>query len=57
MSFSDGCTFAVRWSAPEIITHNIGGSHRADVWAFGVTMTEIFSGGQRPYNGEGDRVL
>eukprot|EP00210_Caulerpa_lentillifera_P000088 g84.t1 len=41
----------LRWIAPEIIK-NQSWSEKSDVWAFGVTMWEIFSNGHEPYAAE-----
>lgn len=45
---STGTKFPVRWSAPEVLTHNMFSS-QSDVWAFGVLMWEVFTCGDLPY--------
>eukprot|EP01059_Diplonema_ambulator_P016981 TRINITY_DN2897_c0_g1_i1.p1 TRINITY_DN2897_c0_g1~~TRINITY_DN2897_c0_g1_i1.p1 ORF type:complete len:642 (+),score=132.22 TRINITY_DN2897_c0_g1_i1:69-1994(+) len=45
-------TIAVRWSSPEMLTcvpHRRLACTANDVWAFGVFMWEVLSGGQEPY--------
>jgi serine/threonine protein kinase len=39
----------VKWMAPEALRSNICSS-ASDVWAFGVTMWELFTCGQQPYS-------
>lgn len=41
---------AIRWSAPETIGEDKL-SHGTDVWSFGATLWELFSGGQAPWAG------
>ena len=40
----------IRWSAPECINEQKF-SEKSDVWAFGVTMVEIYTRGETPYRG------
>eukprot|EP00039_Didymoeca_costata_P029290 m.24012 g.24012 ORF g.24012 m.24012 type:complete len:877 (+) comp7565_c0_seq1:238-2868(+) len=42
---------AVKWGAPEAV-NNLLFSEKSDVWAWGVTMWEIFSYGTMPWKGE-----
>ena len=39
----------VRWLAPELLLHNKTFTLKSDVWAFGVTLWEIFSFARKPY--------
>ncbi|KAL8609085.1 hypothetical protein ACOMHN_030426 [Nucella lapillus] len=39
---------AAKWAAPEILQENPA-TERSDVWAYGVTLWELFSMGQSPY--------
>jgi len=41
-------TLAIRWSAPEVLAAQQY-SRASDVWAFGVTVWEIYSAGSEPY--------
>lgn len=41
---------AVAWCAPECLK-NRAFSHASDVWAFGITVIEIFSYGKQPWDG------
>ena len=41
-------TDAVRWASPEVV-HNLNFTTSSDVWAFGILLYEIFSGGKVPY--------
>lgn len=48
----------VRWSSPEVLVSRAYSEH-SDVWAFGILLYEIFTGGQRPYSlvGSNDEVV
>jgi hypothetical protein len=49
---SAGSKLPTRWSAPESVSHGKFSS-KTDVWAFGITLFEIFSMGKIPYEGVG----
>mmetsp|Transcript_32391 Transcript_32391/g.84786 ORF Transcript_32391/g.84786 Transcript_32391/m.84786 type:complete len:339 (+) Transcript_32391:1-1017(+) len=48
--------YPVRWVSPEVIAPGSDGkakrhfSHKSDVWAFGITMYEIFTAAETPYS-------
>ena len=39
----------VRWTAPELFTHGVYGTP-SDVWAFGITLFELYSLGEVPFS-------
>jgi len=47
-------TIPVKWCSPEVIEYGRF-SVQSDIWAFGVTMWEIFSYGKMPYPGLSNR--
>lgn len=46
-------TLPIRWTPPEVLRQQEW-SEKSDVWAFGVTMWEIFSNGSEPYAAQSD---
>ncbi|XP_067948174.1 tyrosine-protein kinase TXK-like isoform X2 [Watersipora subatra] len=46
---SVGAKFPIRWSSPEVLLFTKFSS-KSDVWAFGVLMWEVFTGGHIPYS-------
>lgn len=45
---SNGAKFPIRWAAPEVLKFYRFSSY-SDIWAFGVLMWEVFTGGDIPY--------
>ncbi|XP_055339018.1 epidermal growth factor receptor-like isoform X2 [Paramacrobiotus metropolitanus] len=45
---ANGGRMPVKWLAPECIDRGIY-SHKTDVWAFGITVWELFTYGEKPY--------
>eukprot|EP00040_Diaphanoeca_grandis_P022641 m.122095 g.122095 ORF g.122095 m.122095 type:complete len:1389 (+) comp28900_c0_seq2:179-4345(+) len=43
-------TFALRWASPEVL-QELKFSAASDVWAFGVTLIEIYTDGGEPFHG------
>jgi len=52
---AEGGKMPIKWLAPECIQHRIF-THKSDVWAFGVTIWELFTYGEKPYEAEGIRA-
>ncbi|XP_052281781.1 tyrosine-protein kinase Tec-like isoform X2 [Dreissena polymorpha] len=46
---STGTKFPVKWAPPEVLSFTRFSS-KSDVWAFGVLMWEVFTGGEMPYH-------
>ncbi|XP_022322441.1 tyrosine-protein kinase Tec-like isoform X1 [Crassostrea virginica] len=46
---STGTKFPVKWAPPEVLSYTRFSS-KSDVWAYGVLMWEIFTGGVMPYD-------
>ncbi|XP_034936586.1 epidermal growth factor receptor isoform X2 [Chelonus insularis] len=44
-----GGKMPIKWLALECIQHRVF-THKSDVWAFGVTIWEVFTYGERPYD-------
>ena len=53
MTDDEQLSIPIRWSPPEVLT-SYRWSDKSDVWSFGVTMWEIFSGGNEPYAQKSD---
>jgi serine/threonine protein kinase len=49
-NMTEGIKLPIKWMAIESITDRIF-SEKTDVWSFGVTCWEVFSGGKEPYGG------
>ena len=49
--FFSGLKMAIKWMSPEVLLYNKY-STKADVWSFGILMTEIFTYGKEPYDGK-----
>jgi len=47
---SESKTIPYKWCSPEIINDGFF-SHKSDVWAYGITLWELFSFGDLPYSG------
>jgi len=47
-NFRRGLKMAIKWMAPEVLQYNKY-STKADVWSFGIVLSEIFTLGKEPY--------
>lgn len=47
---ADSGKLPIKWLAPECLKQRIF-THKSDVWAFGVTLWELFEFGAKPYDG------
>jgi len=47
---SESKTIPFKWCSPEILQHGLY-THKSDVWAFGISLWELFSYGSLPYIG------
>ncbi|XP_065186593.1 tyrosine-protein kinase SRK2-like [Sycon ciliatum] len=45
---SEGTKFPIKWASPEVISY-AKFSSKSDVWAFGVLIWELYTGGMTPY--------
>jgi L1 cell adhesion molecule len=52
---ADGGKLPIKWLAPECIQKRIF-THKSDVWAFGVTLWELFTYGKKPYEDDNVRA-
>ena len=49
MSNNNNNEIPYRWAAPELIQENSKISQASDIWAFGVVLWEMYTGGHTPY--------